>query len=58
MTMNLMPITGIPLPFVSHGGTFQVANLICIGLVLGIKYHKEVEVKVPGAQIENLLSGR
>lgn len=58
MNINLMPITGIPLPFVSHGGTFQLANLICIGLVLGIKYHNKVEIEVPGAHIENLLSGR
>lgn len=36
MTMGLMPITGIPLPFMSHGGTFQVANLICIGITLSI----------------------
>ena len=58
MNMNLMPITGIPLPFVSHGGTFQLANLICIGLVLGIKYNSKIEIEVPGAHIDNLLSGR
>lgn len=41
MTMGLMPITGIPLPFMSHGGTFQMANLICIGLTLSIaKYQR------------------
>ncbi|NLY08588.1 MAG: rod shape-determining protein RodA [Tissierellia bacterium] len=40
MTMGLMPITGIPLPFMSHGGTFQIANLICIGIMLNIsKYN-------------------
>lgn len=58
MNINLMPITGIPLPFISHGGTFQLANLICIGLILGIKYHSRIEIEVPGAQIDNLLSGR
>lgn len=34
MTIGLMPITGIPLPFMSHGGTFQIVNLLAIGLAL------------------------
>ncbi len=55
MTMNLMPVTGIPLPFISHGGTFQIANLICMGLILGIKYYSKVNVDVPGRQLNNLL---
>ena len=36
MTLQIMPVTGIPLPFISSGGTFQILNLICIGLVLSI----------------------
>lgn len=36
MTMGLMPVTGIPLPFVSYGGTFMLVNMISIGLVLGV----------------------
>lgn len=36
MTMRLMPMTGIPLPFFSNGGTFQIVNLACISLVLTI----------------------
>lgn len=41
MTIGLMPITGIPLPFLSYGGTFQLANLICIGIVLSVGIHRE-----------------
>lgn len=40
MNMGLMPITGIPLPFLSYGGTFQLVNLIALGLVLSVHYHK------------------
>lgn len=40
MTIGLMPITGIPLPFFSYGGTFQLTNLICIGLVLSCAIQK------------------
>lgn len=36
MTVGIMPITGIPLPFMSYGGSHTVANLIAIGLLLGI----------------------
>jgi len=33
MNMGLMPVTGIPLPFVSYGGSSSVAFLVLIGLV-------------------------
>ncbi|MDD4781401.1 MAG: rod shape-determining protein RodA [Tissierellia bacterium] len=36
MTMGVMPVTGIPLPFISYGGTFMLVNMISIGLCLGI----------------------
>lgn len=36
MTIGLLPITGIPLPFVSYGGTSFVTNFILIGLLLNI----------------------
>ncbi len=41
MTIGLMPMTGIPLPFMSHGGTFQLSNLICIGIILSVGVHRE-----------------
>ncbi|MBC8589194.1 rod shape-determining protein RodA [Paratissierella segnis] len=41
MTIGLMPITGIPLPFLSYGGTFQLVNMICIGIVLSVGLHRE-----------------
>ena len=33
MTMGLMPVTGIPLPFVSYGGSSMLTNLLGLGLV-------------------------
>jgi rod shape determining protein RodA len=36
MTLGIMPITGIPLPFVSYGGSSLVANFLAIGLLLNI----------------------
>jgi rod shape determining protein RodA len=36
MTMGIMPITGIPLPFMSYGGSSTIADFLAIGLVLNI----------------------
>ncbi|QOY36476.1 rod shape-determining protein RodA [Anaerobacillus isosaccharinicus] len=36
MTIGLMPITGLPLPFVSYGGTSLLTNMIAIGIVLNV----------------------
>ena len=40
MTMGLTPITGIPLPFVSYGGSSMLTNMVAIGLILGIGLRK------------------
>ena len=36
MTMGIMPITGIPLPFMSYGGSATLASFAAIGLVLNV----------------------
>ncbi|WP_301549319.1 rod shape-determining protein RodA [Planomonospora parontospora] len=36
MTIGIMPITGLPLPFVSYGGTATFANMIAIGLLQAV----------------------
>ncbi|HEX5438527.1 MAG TPA: rod shape-determining protein RodA [Gemmatimonadaceae bacterium] len=36
MTLNLMPITGIPLPFFSYGGSFMLACWLSIGILVRI----------------------
>ena len=36
MTMGIMPITGLPLPFMSHGGSATIAAFAGIGLVLNV----------------------
>ena len=39
MTIQLLPITGIPLPFISYGGSSLMSNMLAIGLVFSMKFH-------------------
>lgn len=43
MTIGLMPVTGIPLPFLSSGGTFQLICLAEIGLALSASMQKSIK---------------
>ena len=36
MTIGIMPVTGLPLPFLSYGGSTLITNMILIGLLLNI----------------------
>ena len=39
MTCSLMPITGIPLPFMSYGSSFMVVNFMVLGLISSVWAH-------------------
>lgn len=41
MCIGLMPVTGIPLPFISYGGTAMVVDMIAVGLVMSVEYHNK-----------------
>jgi rod shape determining protein RodA len=43
MVIGIMPITGIPLPFVSYGGSNMLTNMIAIGLVESVCIHRPIE---------------
>ena len=42
MTMGLMPVTGITLPFISAGGSSVITNMLALGLVLNICIRSKV----------------
>lgn len=41
MTMGLLPITGVPLPFVSYGGSSLLTNFVCLGLVVNVSARRQ-----------------
>ena len=41
MTMGLLPITGVPLLFVSYGGTSMMTSFLCIGILLNISSQRK-----------------
>jgi rod shape determining protein RodA len=42
MTIGIMPITGLPLPFVSYGGSAILADMIAIGMLQSVRRHHSV----------------
>jgi len=44
MALGIMPITGVPLPFVSAGGTSMMATWIAIGLLENIRLHSQQQL--------------
>ncbi|MCX7619464.1 MAG: rod shape-determining protein RodA [Acidimicrobiales bacterium] len=40
MTMQIMPVTGIPLPLMSYGGSSIVTTFLALGLVLSVHMHR------------------
>lgn len=41
MSIDLLPLTGVPLPFVSQGGSALIGNMIGVGLILSMKWHNK-----------------
>ena len=44
MTISIMPVTGIPLPLLSYGGSSFLTTMIALGLVLSVAAHKDTSM--------------
>ncbi len=42
MVVGMLPITGIPLPFLSYGGSFTLVNFLATGIILGVDLRRHV----------------
>jgi rod shape determining protein RodA len=41
MNIRMLPVTGIPLPFISYGGTSVIVNYIAIGIIISISMRRQ-----------------
>ena len=55
MTLGIMPVTGLPLPFISYGGSAMFANLIAIGLVENVRLRSPDVVAPRKRQVVSLV---
>ena len=51
MNIGLVPVTGIPLPLLSYGGSSLLATALALGLVINIAYHKRFIVDAKDTKI-------
>lgn len=42
MNLGIMPVSGIPLPFISYGGSFLLANMISLGIIESFWVHRKL----------------
>ncbi len=42
ITIGLMPVTGIPLPFLSYGGNFYMTTMMCVGVLMHVPVRKRL----------------
>lgn len=47
---SLIPFTGVPLPFVSYGGSSTAATLVAVGILLNISRHRDVRRAAAGGR--------
>jgi rod shape determining protein RodA len=40
MAIGILPVVGVPLPFISYGGSFMLTNMACIGIVLSVSWRR------------------
>ena len=42
MVSGILPVVGVPLPFISYGGTALVSLCIAVGLLMNIRHHSRI----------------
>lgn len=58
MNIGILPITGIPLPLISYGGTFMVMNLFLFGLIQSVWVHRNTMIEEEKAKAKPARGGR
>ncbi len=48
MVMGLLPVVGVTLPFISYGGTALLTLMLCVGLIMNVHVHRDVQMAMRG----------
>ncbi|TAK98846.1 MAG: rod shape-determining protein RodA [Rhodospirillaceae bacterium] len=48
MVMGLIPVVGVPLPMISYGGTALLTLMLCMGLLMNVFVHRDVQMAARG----------
>ncbi len=52
MVMGLLPVVGVPLPFLSYGGSSLLTMMIGAGLLMSVHVHRQAEIsRTPAATL-------
>ena len=46
--MGLLPVVGVPLPLISHGGTAMLAVMLGFGLLINVGVHRDIRLSRSG----------
>ena len=52
MVMGLIPVVGVPLPLISYGGTALLTIMMCMGLLMSVHIHRDVQIGLRGGYDE------
>ena len=47
MNLRMLPVTGIPLPFISYGGTYMIVCYIAVGIIVSISMRRQGQCLKP-----------
>jgi rod shape determining protein RodA len=48
MVMGLLPVVGVTLPFISYGGTALLTLMLCVGVLMNVHVHRDIQISMRG----------